>query len=132
MLKMWSCQVSPMQITLHQPLYPALCSVLSFPAFTITTWWATSDQMEKESYKVTFWLNWLLKQPTPQLTSTSYSTKTGTYCEGQQSRSAHAIAIGLHRKILFCILNLNHVHKQALKTHIQTAQQTHCFFGFGE
>lgn len=47
--------------------------------------------------KATFWIlqsnflaDWLLKQPTPQLTSASYSTNTGTYCEGQQSRSAHA------------------------------------------
>lgn len=40
--------------------------------------------------------------------------------------------MGLHPKMLFCTLNFNHVHKQVLKTHIQTTQQTHCFFGFGE
>lgn len=85
------------------------------------------------NYKLTFWLNWVLKQLTPSLpVLATPQTQEQTVKANRVGQHMLKLPWAYDPKMLFCTLDLNHVHKQVLKTHIQRTQQTHCFFGFGE
>lgn len=68
--ELWSCSsVSGYpnidHIALSHLSYLVFCPL--FSSTHITIWWATLDLTKTKPYKVSFWLNWLLNQPTPHL-----------------------------------------------------------------
>lgn len=95
------------------------------------TYMTSHIRLDQKPYKVRFWLNRLLNEPTPQLYQHQLQQRHSVESKGVAEHGlklprAHTLKCDSVPQILTMYT------KQVLKTHLQTTQQVHYCFGFHE